>query len=202
MPENKLGPCILEGVYIQLIPLKIEHKPELLIASQESDFSWLQNDVRTPESMNSWFSEMISEEKEGYTYPFAVQVISTGKIIGTARYMDISTRHKRVEIGGTWYMKEYWGTSVNPEAKYLLLKHAFEEWHANRVQLKTDSNNLHSQKAIMKLGAKFEGRLRNHMVRKDGTVRDTMMYSITSQEWLKVGLELKSRVLSTKPIVQ
>ena len=86
-----------------------------------------------------------------------------------------------VEIGGTWYTSEVWGTVVNPECKFLMLRHAFEDWNAVRVQLKTDDNNVHSQNAILKLGAKFEGRLRNHRIRQDGAVGDSMMYSITER---------------------
>ena len=98
-----------------------------------------------------------------------------------------------VEIGSTWYSLDSQGTVVNPECKCLLLKHAFEDWGAIRVQLGTDANNVHSQRAILKLGAKFEGRLRNHGFRQDGSIRDTMLYSIISSEWptVKKGLEAR-----------
>ena len=107
--------------------------------------------------------------------------------------MDIRHAAKGVEIGWTWYSPSVWGTKVNPEAKLLLLEHAFEDWEAIRVQLKTDHNNKHSQNAILKLGAKFEGQLRNHIIRRDGTIRHSMMYSITKEEWPAV----KSKTVQT-----
>ncbi|MEM0156082.1 MAG: GNAT family protein [Thermoplasmataceae archaeon] len=196
MSEDNLGPCTLEGHFIRLVPLKMNHEEDLLLAAKDSDFSWMLSDVSNRESMESWLMEVTVNEIEGVTFPFAVQVKSNNQIIGTTRYMDISERHKRVEIGGTWYTKEHWGTVVNPESKYLLMKHAFEDWNANRVQIKTDGNNVHSQRAILKLGATFEGRLRNHMVRRDGTLRDTMMYSILRDEWPSVSENLEKRISS------
>lgn len=198
MSTDRIGPCTLEGKFVRLIPLSIEHKPSLQSAAKDSDFTWMQNDLNDSNALESWFSEMLSGEKTNDTYPFAVQLVSSGKIIGTTRYKEISSKHMRVEIGGTWYSREFWGTAVNPESKYLLLRHAFEDWQAKRVQLKTDSQNFHSQRAILKLGAKFEGKLRNHMIRRDGTVRDSMIFSITSEEWPEVSVELKARVRSFK----
>jgi RimJ/RimL family protein N-acetyltransferase len=110
--------------------------------------------------------------------------------------MDIQPSHKGVEVGGTWYSPSAQGTVVNPECKLLLLKHAFEDWGAARVQLKTDVKNARSQRAILKMGAKFEGKLRNHRIRRDGTLRDTMMYSITSEEWPEVKAGLEDRISS------
>ena len=98
------------------------------------------------------------------------------------------------EIGWTWYSPSVWGTVLNPECKLLLLAHAFEDWGAVRVQLKTDNNNLRSQRAILKLGAKYEGRLRHHRFRADGTLRDTMMYSILREEWAGVKVSLLARI--------
>jgi RimJ/RimL family protein N-acetyltransferase len=114
--------------------------------------------------------------------------------------MDVRVAQKGLEIGWTWYSSSVWGTVVNPECKFLLLQHAFEDWGAVRVQLKTDSSNVHSQNAILKLGAKFEGRLRNHRLRLDGSTGDTMMYSITSEEWhAGVKAALESRIASAGP---
>ncbi len=110
--------------------------------------------------------------------------------------MDTQPKSKATEIGWTWYSPKVWGTVVNPECKYLLLEHAFEEWGAIRIQLKTDNMNIHSQEAILKLGAKFEGRLRNHRFRRDGTIRDTMMYSIIREEWPEVKSSLNKRIES------
>ena len=111
----------------------------------------------------------LEAEESGTEYPFTVIQKGGHKVLGSTRYMDVRPLQRGVEIGGTWYTSKVWGTVVNPECKFLLLRHAFEDWNAVRVQLKTDNNNVHSQNAILKLGAKYEGRLRNHRIRQDGT---------------------------------
>lgn len=122
--------------------------------------------------------------------PFAVISKASNEVIGSTTYMDIRPVHLGLEIGMTWYVPCERGSKVNPECKFLLLKHAFEELGCERVQLKTDGRNLQSQAAISKLGAKLEGTLRKHMVMRDGFVRDTVMYSILKNEWpaVKAGL--------------
>lgn len=107
----------------------------------------------------------------------------TGEVVGTSSFLDIRTANRGLEIGSTWLHESVWGTHVNPEVKYLMLRHAFEEWNAVRVQLKTDSRNEHSQAAIIKLGATREGVLRHHVVMNDGHLRDTVMFSILAHEW-------------------
>ena len=107
-------------------------------------------------------------EERGTEYPFTVFRKDDHKVLGSTRYMDVRPLQRGVEIGWTWYTSRVWGTVVNPECKFLMLRHAFEDWNAVRVQLKTDNNNVHSQNAILKLGAKFEGGLRNHRIRRDG----------------------------------
>jgi len=144
--------------------------------------------------MKDWVIEALKAQEKGQEFPFTVFHKSQNGIIGSTRYMDIRSAAKGVEIGWTWYSPSVWGTNVNPEAKLLLLQHAFEDWGAIRVQLKTDNNNKHSQNAILKLGAKFEGQLRNHMIRIDGTIRHTMMYSITREEWPTVKSNLHKRL--------
>jgi RimJ/RimL family protein N-acetyltransferase len=108
--------------------------------------------------------------------------------------MEVQPRDRGVEIGWTWYAPRCWGTTVNPESKYVLLRHAFEEWGAIRVALKTDVLNVHSQAAIRKLGARFEGVLRQHRIRRDGSYRDTVMFSIVDSEWPHVRERLLSRI--------
>jgi len=126
--------------------------------------------------------------------PFATVLRSTGETIGSTTFMDIRPAHRGLEIGTTWIAKAHQGTKVNPEAKWLMLRHAFEKLDAERVQLKCDARNLQSQAAITKLGAKFEGRLRKHFVLPDGFVRDTMMYSIIREEWPEVNEQLLARL--------
>ena len=157
----------------------------------------MSKDLSTKQSVDEWISDALQTQSRGEEYAFVV--VYQNKVVGSTRYMDIQTKSKGAEIGWTWYTKSVWGTVVNPECKFLLLRHAFEDWRAIRVQLKTDNNNLHSQKAILKLGAKFEGRLRNHRFRRDGSIRDTMMYSITSEEWPIVKEGLSRRITAEEP---
>jgi hypothetical protein len=128
--------------------------------------------------MEAWIAEALAAQESRLEYPFTVVRLADGRVVGSTRYMDVQAASKGVEIGWTWYAPETWGTVVNPEAKFLLLRHAFEAWGAIRVQLKTDLKNLRSQAAIKKLGAKEEGVLRRHRFRRDGTIRDSVIFSI------------------------
>ena len=193
MPSTEvLGPCVLEGKHVRLEPLQTSDASALLEAAKTSDWTWISAELNTEKSMDKWISESLQSESQGESFVFVV--IFQGKIVGSTRYMDVQPESKGVEIGWTWYSRSVWGTVVNPECKFLLLRHAFEDWGAIRVQLKTDSKNLHSQNAILKLGARFEGRLRNHRFRRDGSIRDTMMYSITNEEWALVKEGLLKRI--------
>jgi N-acetyltransferase len=174
--------------------MRMEHAETLVAVGHKDDWNWLSKDLSTLRVMKEWMQETLRAQTNGEQCPFVVLYKPQNRIIGSTRYMDIRPAEKGVEIGGTWYSPEFWGTNVNPEAKLLLLQHAFEDWGAIRVQLKTDNNNKHSQNAILKLGAKFEGQLRNHMIRRDGTIRDSMMYSITREEWPTVKSNLHKRL--------
>ena len=187
-----LGPCILDGRSVRLEPLLSSHADAILEAAKGSEWTWIPEDLRTRQAVDEWISDALQMQSRGEEYAFVVK--HQNEVVGSTRYMDIQSRSKGAEIGWTWYTKSVWGTVVNPECKFLLLRHAFEDWGAIRIQLKTDNNNLHSQGAILKLGAKFEGRLRNHRLRKDGSIRDTMMYSITSEEWPSVKEGLSRRI--------
>jgi N-acetyltransferase len=178
-----LGPCFLEGNHVRLEPLRPSHASGLLAAAQDSDWAWMSMDPRQKKTMDEWIRVTLSAEERGLEYPFTVFSRGDHEVLGSTRYMDVRPLQRGVEIGWTWYTSKVWGTAVNPECKYLMLEHAFDDWNAVRVQLKTDSNNVHSQNAILKLGAMFEGRLRNHRVRRDGSSGDSMMYSITDGDW-------------------
>lgn len=190
--EGLLGPCVLEGKYVKLEPLQPSHSDVLLQAAKNSDWTWITADLTTKEFLDKWIFDSLIAQSRGEACVFVVTY--QGRVVGSTRYMDIQPASKGVEVGWTWYARSVWGTVVNPECKFLLLRHAFEDWGAIRVQLKTDDKNLHSQNAILKLGAKFEGRLRNHRFRRDGTIRDSMMYSITKEEWPAVREGLLKRV--------
>jgi RimJ/RimL family protein N-acetyltransferase len=163
-------------------------------AGKDLDWAWMSWKLLDAETVAAWIRAALSAQESGGEYPFVVRLRSDDRIIGSTRYLDTHEDHKTTEVGWTWYSRSFWGTVVNPECKLLLLNHAFEDWGAIRVQLKTDSNNLRSQRAILKLGAKFEGRLRNHRIRPDGTIRDTMMYSIVREEWPLVKESLERRI--------
>jgi N-acetyltransferase len=195
-----LGPCTLEGRHVRLEPLQTSHASALLAAAQDSDWAWMSVDARSEPVMGRWIDDALESERKGSEYPFTVFLKESGKIVGSTRYMDVRKAHRGVEIGTTWYSSRVWATAVNPECKLLLMRHAFDDWGAIRVQLKTDNNNIHSQRAIQKLGAKYEGRLRNHRLRRDGTYGDSMLYSVTVDDW-RQGVEsaLRARIDSFGP---
>jgi N-acetyltransferase len=191
---QNLGPCVLEGKFVRLEPLRPEHAPGIWEAAKSTDWEWFLGPLRTREDVDVRIAEGVAAEGRGEAYAFAVRMLGDGRILGSTSYLTVVPRHKRAEIGSTWYSKDVWGTAVNPECKFLLLRHAFERWGAVRIQLGTDSRNLHSQRAILKLGAKFEGTLRNHGIRPDGSVRDAKLYSIINAEWPEVKAKLVSRI--------
>lgn len=149
----------------------------------------------TPETMDRWLDKAIYAESLGREYPFVVVRLADKRVMGSTRYLDVQEEDRNVEIGWTWYSPDAWGGVVNPEAKYLLMRHAFDDWRAIRVALKTDINNLRSQAAIKKLGARYEGTLRNQRIRPDGSYRDTVIFSVIESEWpgVKAGLEERLR---------
>ena len=149
--------------------------------------------------MAGWLDKAMQAESQGREYPFVVLLVDSGRVVGSTRYLDVQEDDRTVEIGWTWYAPDTWGGVVNPEAKYLLMRHAFDDWGAIRVALKTDVRNLHSQAAIKKLGAKYEGLLRNQRIRPDGSYRDTVVFSITDREWPAVKLRLERRIAELTP---
>jgi RimJ/RimL family protein N-acetyltransferase len=184
----------LAGKSVRLEPLSRDHAGPLLEAGEGFDWEWMSVHLSALDRVNEWIEEALEAQERGAEFPFVVLSQQSGRVIGSTRYMGVMPKDRGTEIGWTWYSPDVWGSAVNPESKFLLLGHAFEEWGAIRVQLKTDSNNFHSQRAILKLGAQFEGRLRNHRIRRDGTFRDTMMYSIIDSEWPAVKARLLERI--------
>ena len=180
--------------------MRPEHADALLDAGQAPDvWTFMPANANTPETMQRWLSRALQAERLGREYPFVVRRLQNGRIIGSTRYLDVQEEDRTAEIGWTWYEPAAWATAVNPEAKFLLLRHAFEDWHAIRVALKTDIRNLRSQSAITKLGAVYEGTLRNQRIRPDGSYRDTPIYSIIESEWPLVKRSLKARLASVSP---
>ncbi len=185
---------------MRLEPLARSHADGLLEAARgQNDWDWMSQVLTTAESLDRWIGWSLDVQAKGEEYPFAVVLRGSGRVVGSTRYMDLRPQHRGVEIGWTWYATDVWDTAVNPESKYLLLRHAFEDWGAIRVALKTDVLNLRSQAAIRKLGAKYEGALRNHYVRRDGSYRDSVFFSIVESEWpeVKTALERRLEVFSS-----
>lgn len=189
-----LGPITLNGSHIRLEPLRPRHFAGILAAGQnEAIFTHMSAVLNTPEAVDRFIMNALIAESKGLEYAFAVVRQTDGQVIGSTRFMDVLESEKNVEIGWTWYIQEEWGTAVNPEAKYLLLCHAFEVWGAKRVCWKTDERNLRSQAAIKKLGAQYEGTFRNHRRRPDGSWRSTVYFSVIDADWpaVKAGLEAR-----------
>ena len=194
----KVFPVVLTGHLVRLEPLSETHLYDLARVGLDADI-WrlmLYGEMNSEQDLRNWILDLLKRQSTGRDLPFAVVHLSSGRAIGATRYMNIELAHHNLEIGGTWYGKEFQGTGVNTEAKYLLLHHAFESLGCIRVQFKTDARNLRSQHAIERLGAVKEGILRKHMLLSDGFVRNSVYYSILDDEWPKVKANLQARLLS------
>src|SRR5262245_60411153 len=185
---------VLAGRWVQLEPLREEHRAELRAAADDERI-WVHTLVaaRGPE-FDRWFDDALAQRTAGRQFPFAVRRLADETLVGSTSYLDPVARHRRVEIGSTWYTPDAWGTQVNPECKLLLLAHVFDVLGMNRVSLCTDARNLRSQAAIEKLGAVREGILRSHMVTQGGRVRDSVLYSIVAEDWPAVKARLAARL--------
>ncbi len=192
-----LEPVVLRGRSIRLEPLTLDHAPALFRHASAEIFEWM---IDWP--LDESYEAYLEWERRGLEIPssllFAMVLEATGEPIGSTAFLDARPSNRAIEIGRTWIGKDRQGASANPESKLLLLTHAFETYGALRVQMKTDSRNLHSQRAIAKLGAVREGTLRNYQIRADDTPRDTVMYSVTAAEWpaVKAGLERRVSTLA------
>lgn len=184
----------LQGKFVRLEPLSEDHIPGLTEIGAGRDF-WnfmLYGDIKTEADMRKWVLDILERGKRGTDLPFVAVHLASGRVAGATRYLNIMPNDRGLEIGGTWYGLDFQRTAVNTECKYLLLKHAFEDLKCIRVQLKTDSLNERSQKAIERIGAKKEGVLRNHMILPDGRIRHSVFYSIIDTEWTDVKQRLES----------
>lgn len=194
MPE--IQPVTLTGRTVSLEPLSEVHVPDLARVGLEEDI-WRYmryGSIISETGLRNWILELLNLQEQGRELPFAVIYLESKRAIGCTRYMNIQPKQRGLEIGGTWYGLDYQGTAVNPECKYLLLRHAFETLGCIRVQFKTDIRNIRSQRAIEALGAVKEGILRNHMITKDGFIRDSIIYSILDREWYQVKVKLEHRL--------
>jgi N-acetyltransferase len=192
-------PVVLEGPHVRLEPLSMTHVAHLCAVGLEPElWRWTPSAVTTPAEMLAYVQAALQMQTDGSALPFAIIDPSYGKVVGSTRFAGIEKNHRRVEIGWTWIARPWQRTVLNTEAKYLMLKHAFEALGCMRVELKTDSLNERSRTAILRLGAKEEGILRNHMVTQSGRVRHTVYYSIIDAEWPVVKAALERKLAQTR----
>jgi len=193
--EMIVAPVTLEGKCVQLEPLLAAHHAALTeIGLDEDLWRWIPAPVRTPAEMSAYIEAVLAEQARGVSLPFTIVEKSSGKPVGCTRYGNIDRVHRRVEIGWTWVAKPWQRTAVNTEAKYLLLRHAFETLGCIRVELKTDSLNGKSRAAILRIGARQEGIFRNHMITASGRIRHTVYFSIVDDEWSAVKTRFEQRL--------
>jgi N-acetyltransferase len=196
-PLNIVVPLTLEGAFIRLEPVRTGHAALFWqVAKDNVDdiFKWIPYSMKTPEDFSRFVAKILEEEQRGESVPFATVERSTGSVVGSTRFMNVDRVNRRVEIGSTWIAPAWQRTAVNTEAKYLMLKHAFEVWGCVRVELKTDALNQRSRDAILRLGAKEEGTLRKHWLTWTGRIRDSVYFSILDTEWPEVKARLETKL--------
>jgi N-acetyltransferase len=199
MSAFRLEPVCLEGSFTRLEPLELVHADALFEAGRDEEI-WrylLVPQPKTADEMEAWIGTALEARQTGRELPFATARKSDGKVVGTTRYLDVKPFERSVEIGWTWLSPEARRTAVNTESKLLLLEHAFGKLGCQRVQLKTDALNERSRRAIERIGAHFEGILRNFQRYWHGAIRDTAMYSITEGEWPAVREALRCKLAAS-----
>ncbi len=190
--ENWIEQISLAGSKVDLIPLEKKHKEALLLAASDGElWNLWYTSVPSEKNIDEYLATAFLQKQNGASHPFVVIDKSNGKIIGTTRYCNIDAQNKRLEIGYTWYAASYQKRGVNTECKFLLLKRAFENLGAVAVEFRTHWHNHSSRNAILRLGAKCDGVLRNHRMDKDGCFRDTVVFSIIESEWKTVRKSLE-----------
>lgn len=199
MTNEPMGiePHVLEGTHVRLEPLTNGHLDALTAIGLDPDlWRWTLARNHTPDDMRQYVETALAERQAGQSLPFATVERSSGRVVGSTRFAAIERMHRRVEIGWTWIARPWQRTAVNTEAKYLMLRHAFETWRCLRVELKTNSKNERSRRAILRIGATEEGTLRKHQLNADGTSRDSVYFSITDDEWPSVKRRLEAMMNS------
>ncbi len=190
-----IRPVVLDGVHVRLEPLSLDHLPALIEIGLEPDlWRWTTQVVRTPQEMEAYVRSVLDEQSAGRALPFATVSKDAGRVVGSTRFGAIEPPHRRVEIGWTWVASPWRRTVVNTEAKYLMLRHAFETWGCLRVEFKTDVLNERSRQALRRIGAKEEGILRRHIITTTGRVRDTVYFSVIAPEWPVVRSALEAKL--------
>jgi RimJ/RimL family protein N-acetyltransferase len=193
-----IEPLTLEGAYIRLAPLALTHHQQLCAIGLDPTL-WQLTTIRvqTPTEMLHYIQSALDSQTAGTSLPFVIMLQATGDVVGTTRYHSIVHSHRRLEIGFTWVGVPWQRTPVNTEAKYLLLKYAFEHYRCQRVEFKADSQNVPSCQALLRIGATWEGTLRQYMLSPHKGVRDVAIFSIIDSEWPQMKAQLEQRLYST-----
>lgn len=185
-------PITLEGKHVRLAPLTIEHTEDLCrVGLYEDLWQWTLTVIRRPEDMQRYITEALAQQTAGKSIPFVTIDKAENKIVGSTRFCDINRETRNLEIGYTWITPTHQRTAINTEAKFLMLRQAFEEWQALRVFLKTDVLNLRSRRAIERSGATQEGIFRRHLITQTGRIRDSVYYSVIDENWAQVKAKLE-----------
>lgn len=200
MKENhiEISPVILVGQHVRLEPLSLTHTQELIRAAADGEL-WTSavTIIPTPEGMAAYIEAALQGQATGQELPFVIIRRQSGQVVGTTRFYNIKSADRAAAIGYTWLSSSAQRTAVNTECKLLLLSHAFEHWNCVRVELITDALNEQSRAAILRLGAKQEGILRNHMIMPNGRLRDSVCFSIIKGEWPEVRRGLLAKLEQT-----
>ncbi len=193
--KMKVEPVTLDGRNIRLEPLSLAHLDELCAVGVEEElWRWIPTQIHSEADMRAYIEAAIEGQRQGSMLPFATIEKRSGRAIGSTRYANIDRSNRRLEIGWTWIAKDLQRTAVNTEAKYLMLRHAFETLRCIRVEFKTDALNERSRNAILRIGAKEEGTFRKHVITASGRVRDTVYFSIVDTEWSAVKEKLEEKL--------
>ena len=191
----KVSPIVLEGQHVRLEPLTYAHTESLIAAADDGEI-WKSDVTVVPaaDTIHKYLEDALVGLKRGSELPFAIVRKATGDVVGTTRFYEIMPADRRVAIGYTWLARSAQRTPVNTETKLLLLQHAFDYWKCVRVEFITDVLNQQSRDAILRLGARQEGVLRNHMIMPSGRIRDSVFFSVIAEEWPEVRANLKEKL--------
>jgi RimJ/RimL family protein N-acetyltransferase len=196
---HKPEPCTLQTPQVRLEPMTADHAADLEAAARDGELWNLRiTSVPAPGESEAYVAFALKGRDQGHMLPFIVRDVASGKIIGSTRYHDIVVPIERLEIGYTWYGQSWQRSHVNTTCKLLMMTHAFETLGAKMLGWRTDNYNFASQKAIERLGARKDGVLRHHAPRRDGTVRDTVMYSLAAGEWPEVKAHLQYQLVKPR----
>lgn len=190
-----IEPVILEGEHVRLEPISMNHFEDLVkVSFDENLWKWTLGRISNEEDLKNYIAEASEGNKSKIYLAFATIDKKSGRAVGSTRFGSLAPEYRRAEIGWTWIGRDFQRTAVNTEAKYLMLKHAFETWNCLRVYLQTDALNERSQNAIARIGAIREGIMRKDKITYTGRIRDSVMFSIIEDEWAKVKGNLETKL--------